>query len=130
MATGDMLNEFAVLQLCEQITYKPGWRFDYDLSTCSVRMRAALPTSRHADRHNVRAEQRHPVPFLCYGQPIDEDYFLGWLSGIIMQLELHEHQEWLAVDGVLVHRPHGEPEPVVMAPPLVPSPLQRMHYLR
>lgn len=48
-----------------------------------------------------------PVSAARYVPPgLTEDHFLAWLRRVLMDLEAHELDEWLKLDGTVVNNPH------------------------
>lgn len=115
-----------VRELVEQITYKPGWKFEYvpaasygwpaqytlgidPFSPGVIIVTARVPDSRQPDRE-IEVSGRYIVP-----EYLDESYFIKWFKdGVILPSEFHEVDEFFRVAGVLVNDPHSKKTEVKM----------------
>lgn len=95
----------------ERVTYRPGWKirilppegpFHYD------RALYLLVEARVEDTFNPGREVRvwHQRPVLPPDLIRDEEHFLYLLRRELGQVECHERDEWLRVDGEMKFNPH------------------------
>jgi hypothetical protein len=101
--------------LLRKLTYKPGWRFwlrrvDWMLSsnTLLFEIRFQAQNSNNPEESLKFAREivipEHWLEFYSG----DEQFWRHWLRAQIMDAEMHELDEWLRIDGIMMNNPHDE----------------------
>ncbi|WEV84108.1 hypothetical protein N855_gp64 [Mycobacterium phage Muddy] len=101
----------AVKALTDRIQYKVDWWFNVELNymlgyTALKIISAPVIDSYHPERGvQARVEMLHPVPvgFATWS----EKRQVCWFKECIRSMEHHEMDEWLKIDGVMIHDPHS-----------------------
>lgn len=104
-----MTNE-RVSNLIRRVTYKPGWSFSVKYAATSwdygqLVITAQVRDSRGSQRE-ITIQHQCIIPESMI--ELDEAYLLRWLQSCIMEVERHEMQEFLRLDGLLVDDPHRD----------------------
>lgn len=88
------------------VTYKPGWRFDVEQRADGVQLVAysdELDSRGGPPRENFRRQWVIAWPRTHRNV---RAAVVAWLRKALMEWECHEVNEWLRIDGNIVHDPH------------------------
>ena len=100
-----------VKAIVSRIDYKPDFKIDvygtYDVSI-RVIFKRPVPDSNNPSQVAPQIFSRDYTPELVLSMKDPYEYILRDLIHSIQQMEMHEMDEWLRVDGVRVREPHPE----------------------
>jgi hypothetical protein len=89
-----------IRQELKKITYKPGYEFTADNYGGTILITVTTPYLKNANGGNdVFISIRHEY---CHSMPLSIA-----VRNLVRELELHEVDEWLKVDGKRIREPHG-----------------------
>ncbi len=96
-----------IIAFLNRFTYKPGYQLKAESFTRGhiiLRIRARVPDADNPDQMiDLGRSMVLSVPTAR-----NEEYVLWWLTSVLRDLEHHELNEWLKLDGKRVREPHKE----------------------
>ncbi|WKV22123.1 hypothetical protein 8UZL_00005 [Mycobacteroides phage 8UZL] len=101
----------AVQAIVDRVQYKIDWWFtvmeNYMLGYPALKIVSApVHDSYHpGNTQMARVEMMHPIPHGIADWPLKQQVY--WIQECIRAMELHEMDEWLKIDGVMLHDPHS-----------------------
>ena len=102
------MNSAEAHALLKRITYKPGYRIAFRTSfegLLNLVVTVIAPDSTRQRPGLIEVTHLHTLPPLDH---FNEESFIYLLAGFLRDVEIHEINEWLQVDGVAPYDPHEE----------------------
>lgn len=90
-----------------KITYKPGWKLSWELMrTYSVVLMISADIEDSFNPGQMgKIGFREPLP-RCQSIA-NRDHLLQLVRAVLGKIELHERDEWLKIDGIVIFDPHA-----------------------
>lgn len=105
------------LQAClDRVTYKQGWTLEAVLDPgdggqghwcINLLVTHWAPNAYPDGRKEVLVYRMRTVSPHIY-RDLDAARFIAWVRSVVIELEMHEHDEWFKVDGKHLTEPHPE----------------------
>jgi hypothetical protein len=95
----------AITRLVARLTYKPNAKVWVECG-CTLVMVLDVPDRDHPERI-LPVVSRQQIPPDMAGGSDSEEVMIDWVRHCLMQLEEHEMDEWLQVDGKRYRDPHS-----------------------
>ena len=95
-------------QIVKNIAYRPGWRFivrEDNISDFLKLMIEGEVINAYMHREQTRIVQVNTFDPSTFPRPID---FLKWIRGALIQMEIHECEEFFEFHGKKIFDPHRE----------------------
>ena len=116
-----MLSKFAMRQLVERCTYKPGWKIRFysnETSAKDTRPYIQIEVDETTDasidsflRDGTRTPWKSGKRYLS--EHMCRQEVVGAVFGLIKDAEIHEIHEWFRYNGASIYNPHLDPDVLV-----------------